>query len=451
MKKNYYGQTILCRTENRGNQIPGRIFFSKEKIDVKLVGFENFVYFRDSQIIQIQLEDNQYCTIAPFSISPGSSGSAYGRCHFLNFSASEAIIGFRPWTESDRIKELYFSLSDTNGLLESPDIKRKITSSKIGEELDGKIIEASCGGITVTISYTCTMSLHDDNYSVSGVHGHVVFENPKSTSELSQFTAALGTFFTMAAGITVRTSDYWISSEKNSEQRVLGGGTAPALFQLIWPREGTNKNNDSDRLKPTSILSCFDEAGRKSTSDCLNFWIDKWDTWKPAFQGLYLATLEGSFFDTNRIINACKWLESTPGAQQLRLDNAEQLEKISKAATSKASELGLDVGPRIFGAIQQLGTESRNELFKRLIAKAVKKGGVELRERFRKDLHAAFRIRGGFAHSKFEHLSNEDFGDYVRGTQAVEALAFLLLYQSLPLPDDHFWGHRPHFTEYLRQ
>lgn len=450
MDKIYFGKTLLCRTNYRDNQIHGRISFTREAIGVKLVGFENFVHFRDGESIPLYLEDNQYCTVASFSTSPGSLNSGNGTCHFLKFSAKRAIIGFRPWNDDDRVAEFYFGLSDTNRLLEAPDIIRKIRSSKIGDQPDNKIISASAGGATVTICYSYSMDWHDDNYSASEPYGHVIFNEPKSLRELSQFVAILRTFLTMAAGIAVRTIDYRIVPHDNQEQLLLDGGTAPASFQLIWPSGNVEEDKGSDWTRPTSVLRCFDEVGRKSTSDCLKFWMENWDTWSPAFSGLYLATRQGNNFDTNRIINACKWLESTPGAQQIKLGNEQDLKKISDAAIEKAQELGLDISGRISGAIQRLGTESRNNLFQRLIDQAVREDKNDLKERLCKDLHTAFRIRGVFAHSRFDHTSDDDFGDYVRCTQAVETLAFLLLYRSLPLPEDHFWGHGPNkFTDYL--
>ena len=360
------------------------------------------------------------------------------------------ILGFRPWEEDDRIKEFHFKLSNTNGLLEAPDIRRKITTSKLGELPDATIIEARSGDATVTISYSYSLDWRDDNYSVSDAHGCVKFARPQSMEEVSKFVAVLRTFFTMAAGIEVRIGDYWIVPDKYQEQPLLGGGTAPALFQLIWPTGQTEVAEENRGHQPTSVLRCFEEVGRISTSNCLTFWMENWATWSPAFSGLLLATREGNTFDTNRILNACKWLESTPDAKQLKLKNKHELQKISEAAIEKARDLGLDLSDRIRGAINQLRTESRNELFKRLIDLTVKKDDPLLKERFLKDIHKAFSIRGSFAHSKFDHTSDNEFGDYVRCTQAVEALAFLLLYRRLPLPDDHHWGHGPNnFTEYL--
>lgn len=450
MSRTYYGKTLLCRADYEGKRIPGRISFSSERIAVKLVGFEDFVHFKHDQNIPLRLEDNQYCTAKPISTSPGNYSAALDICHYLKFDARQAILGFRPWGEADRIKEFHFSFSDTNGLLEAPDIRRAIAAAKIGDQPDARIIEASSAGTTVTVSYSYSLDWCDDNYIVSAPHGCVKFEEPKTIEEVSEFVAVLRTFFTMSAAIEVRTGDYKIVPNNEYEQPLLGGGTAPAEFQLIWPSGKAEQVNEDKGPRPTSVLRCFDENDRKATSDCMKFWLENWAEWKPAFLGLFLATRERNVFDTSRIINACKWLEATPGAKQRSLDNGSELKKVSEAAKEKAHELGLDLSGRISGAISQLGTESRNQLFERLIEEAVKKDDARLKERFLRDLHQAFRIRGSFAHRKFDHISDDEFGDYVRCTRAVEALAFLLLYRRLPLSVDHHWGYGPNnFTEYF--
>lgn len=451
MDKTYRGKTLLCRADYEGKKISGRISFSPERVAVKLIGFEDFVYFKEGQNIPLHLEDNQYCTAMPFVTSPGRSSSALNTCHYLEFDARQVVLGFRPWSDDDRVKEFHFSLSDTNGLLQAPDIRRIIATSTVGDQPDTRIIEASSSGTTITISYSYSLDWRDDNYSVAAPHGCVKFENPKTMDEVSEFVDVLRTFFTMAAGVEVRTGDYWIVPQNEHEQPLLGGGTAPAAFQLIWPSGKAEQVEEEDEgLRPTSVLRCFDEDDRKVTSDCLAFWMENWAKWKPAFSGLLLATREGNIFDTHRILNACKWLEATPGAEQLRLDNRNELQQVEKAAIEKAHELGLNLSQRISGAIRQLGTESRNQLFERLVDCAVRKEDPSLKKRFLSDLHGAFAIRGRFAHRKFEHTSDDEFGDCVRCTKAVEALAFLLLYRRLPLPVDHHWGHGPNnFTEYL--
>lgn len=450
MNRTYFGKTLLCRAAFEGKGIPGRISFSPERVAVKLVGFEDFVYFNDGDSVLLKLEDNQYCTTKPLFTSMGTASSAHNICHYLDFDARQVVMGFRPWLETDRIKEFHFSLSDTNGLLEAPDIRRAIATSKIGDQPDTRIIEASSGGVTITVSYSYSLDWRDDNYSVSAPHGCVKFESPQTIDEVSAFVAVLHTFFTMAAAVEVRTGDYWIVPHNEHEQPLLGGGTAPAAFQLIWP-SGKVEQLDEDKFhRPTSVLRCLDSDDRKATSDCLAFWIENWVEWKPAFSGLLLATREGNIFDAHRVINACKWLETTPGAEQLRLDNRTELQQVANAAIEKANELGLDLSERISGAISQLGTESRSQLLKRLVDRAIKKDDQCLKKGFLRDLHTAFAIRGSFAHRKFDHTSDDEFGDYVRCTKAVEALAFLLLYQGLPLPEEHFWGHGPNnFTEYL--
>lgn len=450
LDRSYYGKTLLCRADLEGKGIPGRISFSPEKVNAKLVGFDEFVCIQDGENIHLRLEDNKYCTATPFITSPGTASSALNICHYLEFDARQVILGFRPWVDDDRVKEFHFSLSDANRLLEAPDIRRTIAASKTGDQPDTRIIETSAGGATVTISYSYSLDWRDDTYSVSAPHGCVKFEDPKTMDEVGEFVAVLRTFFTMAAAVEVRTGDYWIVPHNEHEQPLMGGGTAPASFQLIWPSGKAEQVDEDEVHRPTSVLRCFDKDDRKVTSDCLMFWMESWAEWKPAFSGLLLATREGNTFDTNRVINACKWLETTPGAEQLKLYKKSDIKQIATAAIEKARELGLDLSDRLPNAMSQLRKESRHQCFSRLVDLAVKRDDPKLKERFLGDLHRAFGIRGSFAHRTFDHASDDEFGDYVRCTKAVEALAFMLLYRKLPLPVDHHWGHGPNnFTEYL--
>lgn len=450
MDKKYDGQTLLCRTQYDGKSLAGRVLLSAESVKVKLVGFEDFVYFTREHDIPLQLEDNQFCTVTASSISPGSTSSALFCTHFLDINVRQAIIGFRPWRANDLVKELQFKLSDTNGLFVAPDIQKNISSSNFKNPPATTIIEVESSGATVTVLFTYTIDSHTENFQVADVLGNVVFEEPKTTAELSSFIGVLRTFFTMAAGIEVFLSDYWIAPIEDGEQPLLNGSSTPSRLQLIWPSGKAAEPIDYGSFKPRSVLRCWGEADRKTTSDCLKFWMDNWVEWQDAFCGVLVAIREGMNFEPSRIVNACKWLESTPGAQQVKLDRSIELDAISKAAITSAKEFGLNIDERISGAIERLGTESRNDLFKRLIELVMIKDDAMLKRRFLKDLHKAYRVRGDFAHSKFYHSNDEQFGDYVRVTQAVEALAFLLLFRQLPLSQDHRWPNGPNnFTEYF--
>lgn len=443
----YDGKTLLCRTQYNGNSVAGRILLSPKSVDVRLVGFEDFVYFKRENEISLELEDNQFCTVTPFSTSSG----AYSKSHFLDVNVRQAIIGFRPWSGNDVVKEFQFKLSDTNMLLIAPDIESGITQATFENPPETTIIEAESNGTTVTISFSHTLGYFDESNQVGEVVGKVAFEDAKTIAELGDLVGILRTFFTMAAGIEVWLSDYWVVPKEDCEQPLLGGGSTSARFQLIWPHGKEGQLVDYDSFIPSSVLRSGEESDRKTTSDCLKFWMDNWAEWQHAFSGVLVATQAGMTYDSNRILSACKWLESTPDAKQRELGRGNKLDDITAAAIAKARELGLNIDGRISGAIERLGTESRNDLFKRLIELVVPEDDPALKKRFLKDLHKAYRIRGEFAHFKFYHTGGEEFGGYIQAVRAVEALAFLLLFRRLPIPEDHPWLHGPYsFTEYLR-
>ncbi|MDZ4394846.1 hypothetical protein [Cypionkella sp.] len=450
MAKKYDGETLICRTRYDGKNVTGRVSLSSESIKVRLVGFEDFVYFKSEDGIPLQLEDNQFCTVTPGSTSPGSTATAVLGTHFLDISVRQAIIGFRPWKSDDLVKELQFSFSDANGLFNAPDIQKAISAANFERLPETNIIEVKSAGATVSVSFGYNIDWHTENFQVAEVWGNVTFDDAKTTSELSSFIGVLRTFFTMAAGIEVWLSDYWIVPKEDRDQPIIGGGRAPAQFQLLWPNGQEARPVDYSNFNPNKVLSCWGDSDRKVTSDCLKFWIDNWTEWRHAFSGLLVAIREGEIFQPSRIVNACKWLESTPGADQIKLDSSSDIDAITTAAITKARELGLMIDDRISGAMVRLGTESRNSLFKRLVSLVILKDDPALKARFLKDLHKAYHVRGDFAHSKFDHSSDEQFGEYVRVTKAVEALAFLLLFRQLPLSQGHNWPNGPNnFTEYF--
>jgi len=445
--ENYHGQTLLCRTTYENKEITGRISFDPNSITIRLVGFEDFLYVRDNEEVHLQLENNRFCTVTPFWTSSGTHSTATYRSHYLDIEARQVITGFRAWTHNDRVKDIHFGFSDTNRIFEAPDIRKKISACAIGEDPDTKIISASIGGVKITVSYGLSRSWSDDRYLSSEPYGHIEFEEERAIGEVGEFLGMLHTFLSFSTGLAVRTKNYSLNAHENREVPMMGGGSVPERFYLTWPSKSLDQDKHHKYRRPTSVLRCFNENDRKSTEECLIFWMKNWKKWKPAFHGLHLATMEGSKFETNRIINACKWLDSTPGAQQEKVNDETELGKISNAAIKMAESLGLDIKDRLLGVISCLRTESRNSLLQRLIEKAVK--DPDSRKNILKDIQKAYGIRGSFAHSKFYYTSDNDFGDYIRCTQAVEALAFLLLYRELPLPSDHFWGHEANFMSYF--
>jgi hypothetical protein len=53
MQNKYNGKTLLCRTDYNGQTVTGRISMSTEAVDVKIVGFEDFVRFESNRAIPL--------------------------------------------------------------------------------------------------------------------------------------------------------------------------------------------------------------------------------------------------------------------------------------------------------------------------------------------------------------------------------------------------------------
>ena len=205
------------------------------------------------------------------------------------------------------------------------------------------------------------------------------------------------------------------------------------FWQAALDTEETSKDNT---FKSYSLFRSWGSKDRKVFSDSLAAWVERWEDWRgPAAASIYALSEENNF-DGHRLINACKWIETTPGGQQVKVHERRLIRKIVDTAEQAAKELGIDFGRRLENAIFQLRSESRQALIERLVGEVAQSISVTQVDEWVKDIVAAFGLRGSFAHAKFYHEDDEEFGKYVRATKAVECLGFLLMIKDLPLPKD---------------
>ncbi len=419
---------------------------------MKLVNFEEFFWVQENSPIVLELEDYSYCTVMPIHLTNGTISAEAGRIHYCEFDALQVIVGDRPYENEDRIKELHFRLSDTNSILLAPDIMNQIAQSTISDDVNFTIFETNLDDALICISYGATISLPIQTHTVGEPHGCIKFNNSKTIEEIHGFLETLHTFFTMAAGIPVLTLNHSITLDQNGHEPATGVETIPEHFQLIWPRK-IPLEQKIGTLKPAGILRCWENEDRDLMSNCLKKWFELQKDWAKAFQGLFMATYEFSNFDHNRIVNACKWLEATPRFKKLENEKIDKnkLKAIRCAAIQKAKELDInDQSIKLLeSAINNVKTKTQKERLESLVG-ATNITDEQRQERLVKDVKEAFYIRGSFAHDTFSFKSSEDFSKYVQCVQATEALAFLLLLNELPIPENYEIIKSPnHFTGYL--
>jgi hypothetical protein len=142
---------------------------------------------------------------------------------------------------------------------------------------------------------------------------------------------------------------------------------------------------------------------------------------------------------SERLINACRWLEEIPDAKPQYVLSNEHIDAISAAASSKAHELGHDpmIGERIAGAIKRVRAESSEQQFSRLVAMIERTfGNGILPENAVSHLKRAISFRGRSAHGHFNPESDAEYRSFSKSTRAMEALCYLLTALGLPISEE---------------
>lgn len=448
--KTYIGKSHFVRYERGEDEFFGTLNITGPKAILELHSFSKPTGLVRDEDIVVQLEDLNYATLRNNIHSPGTQSSYNGTRYFSRTNSNEIIVGFRPWRKDDVIETLDFTFSDTNGAFVSPEIQSAIMTPCEKQTPDGVVFSTTVGADVIKVYYTIHMSFETGYFAPGSVRCSVNFEQGKPFSEVGEFIGALRTFFSLAFGIEAAFADHRIKPLKDNELTLRDGRKVAKFFNLIWPGARDEEEKIEGAITPRSFLRSWGAEDREAFSKSLVFWLDRWKDWRGPAVGMMFALREQNTFENYRLINACKWLESTPGAKQKTIHEKSRLKVVIDAATKAAEDQGLVLGSRLKGSINALQTESRRAWVTRLVNKISHLSSRLDKEKMIEDVMTGFTLRGKFAHRKFDHEDNDSFGQYVRQTRAVECLAFLLLVCDLPLPNDHSRVFNPFpFSDYI--
>ena len=228
-------------------------------------------------------------------------------------------------------------------------------------------------------------------------------------------------------------------------------------------RENTRKNmrktkrrkkkfKYGSRIFPALLVS---PSKIQTLRKCIIAWINRMEEWEIPNSFMRESLLMQNEFSAERLVNACRWLESIPEAKSKIIITKEHGRKIAKAATKEAVSLGYssDVEGRIPGALSQIKKESHEKRFQRLQFKINKRFSHNfLPDHFIDDLKYGMRFRNQAAHDIFIFESHQDYLNALRGMHAIEVLCFLLTICDLPIHENAISSivHDHRVQNYLR-
>ena len=191
---------------------------------------------------------------------------------------------------------------------------------------------------------------------------------------------------------------------------------------------------ERDQPTGTSVWHAHRSDGLDTLQLALTEWIARYDQWRAANAMMMGAINSRTVLSADRIVNACRWLESLLNAASLRSIDDPSVESISAAARGRATELGYaNMAQSIDGALKRVGTETHAERFLRLASSLNRTfGGPIAGDRLVDDLSKAIRFRNRCAHGNFLPASEEEERAFLRSTLAMEAFCFLMTLRARP-------------------
>jgi hypothetical protein len=188
-----------------------------------------------------------------------------------------------------------------------------------------------------------------------------------------------------------------------------------------------------------SPVRSWDDHELASFRECLVAWMSRATTWRRPNALMITSFGLKNVVSSERLLNACRWLEDIPIAKAQPVLSSSDMEAIATAATAKAQELGHDaaIGERIVGAIRWIRAETAEQQFKRLIGTVERKFGPGIMPaEAAEHLKRAINFRGKSAHGHFNPASDAEFRPFSKSTRAMEALCYLLTALDLPISEE---------------
>lgn len=136
-----------------------------------------------------------------------------------------------------------------------------------------------------------------------------------------------------------------------------------------------------------------------------------------------------------RLLNATKWIEATPGTEPRRVMSETHVLALSKLVSRNAVSFGYGaVTGRLRNSLRQIASEQNVRRFARLVADLKAFYGDQMvGDDLAEWVAEAFSWRGRAAHRPIIGQTEDEYKRFAKATHAAECFAYLMLLRDLPM------------------
>jgi len=211
----------------------------------------------------------------------------------------------------------------------------------------------------------------------------------------------------------------------------------PVDYSIYYYNDRTKyaeKTERSERLHGAFVLM-HDDQERDAFVECLVAWFARDAEWEGAASAMSDAFKLREMMTPNRLLNATKWIEATPGTKPEQAIAKGHIAALSNLMSREAIKLGYDkIRGRLSNSLGQIAKEQNADRFLRLVRQLQTRFGADV---VGEDLAAwvaeAFTLRGKIAHGPLLRQSEQEYELFAKAVHAAECFAYLMLISDLPM------------------
>ncbi|MEN3163807.1 hypothetical protein WI697_17315 [Tistrella mobilis] len=417
-----------------GRGLTGKLLVGEREIRAEIFSYDKFFYIKGDSPIHLIAQTGETVSLHDVVVV-GTCGGHPSAVYSQSLIANVAIVGHDPWTESDRVKRVTFSVTHTMPLVRNNERFEGLGRTRYPSAEHLSLFRDKAKGMTLCAGYSGTWRLDFDVPKDIRPIFEIEFDEPQEISYYIRRVYHFVCFLSFCLGVKLRPHNIMIDRLSLDEARQVEEDLyrPPHKVYYVWAEA---EIDSGDVWGGASPVLAYDEKELNAFRACLITWMDREAEWRSSYAMMMSSYALSRQVSAERLINACRWFEELPNARSKPSLAEEHVEEIAAAASLKAVELGLDAAlrDRIAGSIKRIKEETAAERFTRLIAMVEEKFGKGvLPGDTLNHLRKAIQFRGRTAHGHFYPENDADHRAFLKATLALEALCCLLTAHDLPI------------------
>jgi hypothetical protein len=417
-------------------RVGGTFMIHDGDIRLSLVRFDKFFHVADEPHLIGRTEENW--TASLYDLVPGGSGQRGHTgltTYYQTMLVNTALIGWEPWLAEYRTRRTVFRVPGADYLMRHCPTFDSIANNKFGEEKEHMAVDVAVMGGRVRIYYNSSGSMDSDYAKEVWPVVELEFDELQPLEEMRRRVITFLRFLSSLSSDVFKAGEQIVSRLSHEEWvKEVHKRNNPPDFSVYY-YEGRKRAPVTDARIHRSYALLHDDDEKKAFVDCLVEWFARNDKWEGATSAMMDAFALDDVMSPTRLLNATKWIESTPGTSAKQAMEEGDVVALSSLLSRHAIRLGYGkLLGRLKNSLRRIAEEQNADRFVRLVAELRATFGAKV---VGDDLAAwvseAFTLRGKAAHRPIIRQTDEEYELFAKAVYAAECFAYLMLIRELPM------------------